>query len=58
MRHLADDGKRLMHAHLTVNGGSLMLSDGFPEYRDGGGFAPTRQRDAPPAGARRRCGVG
>ena len=36
MRSLADDGKRLMHAHLTVNGGSLMLNDDFPEYRDSG----------------------
>jgi len=43
-RHLADDGKRLMHAHLTVNGGSLMLNDDFPEFRDGGGDLP------PPAG--------
>ena len=32
MRNLADDGKRLMHAHLKVNGGSLMLNDDFPEY--------------------------
>ena len=38
MRQLADDGKRLMHAHLTVNGGSLMLNDDFPEYREGGGL--------------------
>jgi PhnB protein len=36
MRQLADDGQRIMHAHLTVNGGSLMLNDDFPEYRDGG----------------------
>ena len=36
MRQLADDGQRLMHAHLTVNGGSLMLNDDFPEYRDSG----------------------
>lgn len=36
MRHLADDGQRLMHAHLKVNGGSLMLNDDFPEYREGG----------------------
>ncbi len=35
MRHLADDGKRLMHAHLTINGGSLMLNDDFPEFRGG-----------------------
>ena len=43
MRHLADDGKRLMHAHLTINGGSLMLNDDFPEMR-GGAASP------PPAG--------
>ncbi|MDO8294914.1 MAG: VOC family protein [Caulobacter sp.] len=28
----ADDGKRLMHCHLEINGGSLMLSDCFPEH--------------------------
>jgi len=27
----ADDGQRLMHCHLEINGGSLMLSDCFPE---------------------------
>ena len=32
MRMPADDGKRLMHAHLTLNGASLMLADDFPEY--------------------------
>lgn len=31
----ADDGKRLMHAHLGLNGASLMLHDDFPEYRGG-----------------------
>ncbi len=30
--HLADDGKRIMHAHLGINGGHLMLNDDFPEY--------------------------
>ena len=40
MRHLADDGKRLMHAHLTINGGSLMLNDDSPEFREGGGDVP------------------
>jgi PhnB protein len=29
-----DDG-RIMHCHLTVNGGSLMLNDDYPEYRGG-----------------------
>jgi PhnB protein len=31
-RQVADDGRRLMHAHLLVNGASLMLHDEFPEY--------------------------
>lgn len=30
---LAEDGQRLMHAHLRLNGGDLMLADDFPEYR-------------------------
>ena len=39
----AEDGKRLMHVHLRINGGALMMSDEFPEYsqsqvRDIGGF--------------------
>ena len=28
----AEDGERLMHAHLKINGGSVMLHDEFPEY--------------------------
>ncbi len=31
-RMAAQDGKRLMHLHLSINGGSLMLSDTFPEF--------------------------
>jgi PhnB protein len=34
----AKDGKRLMHADLTINGGSLFLCDEFPEH--GGSSAP------------------
>lgn len=30
-RVLAEDGERLMHAHLTINGASVMLNDEFPE---------------------------
>jgi PhnB protein len=30
----SEDG-RLMHCHLAVNGGSLMLNDEFPEYHGG-----------------------
>ena len=32
MRMPTDDGSRLMHAHLRVNGASLMMADDFPEY--------------------------
>jgi PhnB protein len=28
----ADDGTRIMHAHLLLNGGHLMLNDNFPEH--------------------------
>jgi PhnB protein len=31
----ADDGERIMHAHLRINGGSVMLNDDFPEYTGG-----------------------
>ncbi|WP_194150387.1 VOC family protein [Sphingomonas oligophenolica] len=43
-RMLADDGKRLMHAHLLLNGASLMLNDEFPEYQgpgDTGSVSPS-----------------
>jgi len=38
-RHMDEDGKRVMHAHLRINGGSVFLNDDFPEYR-GGAPAP------------------
>jgi PhnB protein len=36
---LSQDGKRLMHCHLEINGGALMLADNFPEM---GGAAVQR----------------
>lgn len=45
MRIPADDGVRLMHAHLTLNGASLMLHDEFPEYVD-----PAHADEGPPSG--------
>jgi PhnB protein len=39
-RNTADDGERLLHARLLVNGGWVMLSDHFSEMR-GGAPAPT-----------------
>ena len=41
MRMPAQDGVRLMHAHLTVNGASLMMHDDFPEYTGSAMGAPT-----------------
>jgi PhnB protein len=38
-RQPADDGERLLHARLEINGSAVMLSDDFPEYR-GGQAAP------------------
>lgn len=32
VRQLADDGERLLHSRLLINGGLVMLSDEFPEY--------------------------
>lgn len=31
----AEDGKRLLHAQLIINGGTIMMCDDFPEYRGG-----------------------
>ena len=31
-RKYAEDGERLIHAHLIINGASVMLHDEFPEY--------------------------
>ena len=31
-RNPAEDGERLMHSRLLINGGTVMISDEFPEY--------------------------
>lgn len=42
-KHKADDGKRLMHAHLNLGSGALYLHDDFPEFcGEHGATAPTR----------------
>ena len=43
----AQDGKRLMHAELSINGGTVMLSDEFTEH--GGPQAPTMAKPPPVA---------
>ena len=48
-RMAAQDGKRLMHAELAINGGMVMLSDEFPEH--GGVPAPSTKSPAPVATA-------
>lgn len=35
VRHLAQDGVRVMHGRLKINGGLLMLSDDFPDFNEG-----------------------
>ena len=39
MRHPSEDG-RLLHAHLKINGGSVMMHDDFPEHSGGPAAAP------------------
>ena len=36
----AQDGERLMHAHLLLNNGALLLNDDFPEFRGGAAALP------------------
>lgn len=36
----ADDGRRLMHAEIRINGAPIMLADDFPEYCGGKSRAP------------------
>lgn len=43
----ADDGKRIMHADLSFNGGSVFLMDLFPEYCRHGEQLPTPERVSP-----------
>jgi len=40
-RRPAEDGVRLMHCHLKVNGSDVMMADEFPEYGAGLGAGPS-----------------
>jgi uncharacterized glyoxalase superfamily protein PhnB len=35
-RAYGEDGERIMHARFRVNGGAILLSDHFPEFKGGG----------------------
>jgi PhnB protein len=41
-RTYGEDGERIMHARFRVNGGAILLSDHFAEFK-GGGEAPPPQ---------------
>lgn len=41
-KHMADDGKRVMHAHLKVGAGALFLNDDFPEFGEQSAKPPAR----------------
>jgi PhnB protein len=39
-RNVAEDGKRIMHARIRINGAAILLSDDFPEFRGGAATPP------------------
>ena len=47
MRMPAEDGKRLLHVSMTINGGLLMMSDDFPEHNGGVPGTPQEGRRSP-----------
>jgi PhnB protein len=47
MRQMTDDGQRVLHCRLNINGGIVMLSDTFPEH--GGPPGPDPARASPVA---------
>lgn len=47
MRMPAEDGKRLMHARIEVNGHAVYLSDDFPEFADGKSRSPDKLGGTP-----------
>ena len=47
MRMPAEDGKRLMHAQLEINGHAVYLSDDFPEFAGGRSRSPDKLGGSP-----------
>ena len=45
-RNLAPDGRRLMQASMTINGGWIMLADEFPEWSGTAPVPPADPKDA------------
>jgi PhnB protein len=48
MRMPAEDGKRLLHADITINGGRVLVSDWFEEYQMEGKVDPPSPRQLAP----------
>jgi PhnB protein len=46
----AQDGKRLMHADITINGGRILMSDEFPEHGEECGGVVRAPTASSPAG--------
>lgn len=46
-QHEAEDGERLMHASLNINGATVMLHDYFEEFGDAGGMKPLSSTNLP-----------
>jgi PhnB protein len=46
-QHEAEDGERLMHASLNINGATVMLHDHFEEFGDAGGMKPPSSTNLP-----------
>lgn len=40
-RHFTPDGSKIMHAQVEINGAIVMMSDDFPEYKDGKSSTPS-----------------
>jgi len=63
-RNVADDGKRLLHARVEINGAIVFLSDDFPDMRGGaespapGGVGLHLQVDDADAWAKRAADAG
>lgn len=62
-RKYAEDGERIIHAHLRINGASVMLNDEFPEYHGASNTRPAGvtlhlQVDDPDAWWARALGAG
>jgi PhnB protein len=47
MKMPADDGKRLMHAQVEINGHAVYLSDDFPEFAGGKSRSPDKLGGTP-----------